>query len=89
MSTEQEKKILHHYQHQREDGTAYTINVYRLVEGPLITYEIETSSMRLLMDSEIDPDMPARFKSEIYSEYHTDPTEVNTRFLILIGAQVK
>lgn len=84
-----EKKVLHHYQHQRDDGVTYTIDVYKIVFDGSVTYEIEMNSMRQRPTTMLGDLTLGHYESDSYRETHTDPAVVNAKFLELIGMHFK
>jgi hypothetical protein len=86
---QQEKKVLHHYQHQHDDGVTYTIDVYKIEKGDVVTYEIDQSSMRQRPTTTLGPLTVGHYESDSYREQFTDAAQVNAKFLELIGVHIK
>jgi hypothetical protein len=84
-----EKKVLHHYQHQGDDGVTYTIDVFKIVDGETVTYEIQTGSMRQRPATTLGLLTLGHYESDSFSDFYTDPAEVNEKFLEAIGMHIK
>lgn len=89
MPKPKEKKILHHYQHKREDGVTYTIEVLRIVEDDKVSYEIAYSSLRQRPTTNLGSLTVGHYESDKFVEEYTDPEQVNAKFLEAIGMHFK
>lgn len=84
MSTEQEKKLLHHYQCVDAAGVVYTVDLSRKSVDGLITYEIKSASQR-----ERPELIGSRYESDSYTEDFADEASANAKFIELLGMHVK
>jgi hypothetical protein len=84
-----EKKVLHHYQHQREDGVTYTIDVFKILEDDAVSYEIQSGSMRQRPTTTLGSLTLGHYESDSFSDHYTDPEAVNAKFLEMIGMHFK
>lgn len=89
MPKSKEKKVLHHYQHQGEDGVTYTIDVFKIIDGDAVSYEIQKGSMRQRPTTMLGSLTLGHYESDSFSDFYTDPAEVNEKFLEAIGMHIK